>query len=72
MQVSLPLNEMTKEEKLRAMEDLWKDLTEDEQEFISPNWHEDVLKARAERVKSGKEQYEDWGSAKKKLRDRLG
>jgi len=72
MQVSLPLNEMTKEEKLRAMEDLWKDLTKDEQEFISPNWHEDVLKAREERVKSGKEQYEDWETAKKKLRDRLG
>ncbi len=72
MQVSLPLGEMTKEEKLRAMEELWKDLTKDEQEFISPNWHEDVLKAREERVKSGQEQYEDWETAKKKLHNRLG
>jgi hypothetical protein len=71
MQISLPLNEMTKEEKLRVMETLWTDLTKSEEEFISPGWHEDVLKAREERIKSGREGYKDWEVAKKELRNRL-
>ena len=61
---------MTKEEKLRVMEALWIDLTKSQEEFSSPAWHEDVLKARDERIKSGIEEYKDWEIAKKELRDR--
>jgi len=71
MEISLPLNDMTTEEKLRVMEALWVDLTQSEEGFSSPAWHEDVLKVREERIKSGQEQYEDWEKAKKDLRDRL-
>ena len=70
MQTALPLDKMTKEEKLRVMEALWVDLTKSQEEFSSPSWHEDVLKAREERIKSGKEEYKDWEMAKKELRDR--
>lgn len=69
--MTLPLQDMTKEEKLRIMEALWIDLTRREEEFLSPNWHEDVLKAREKRVKSGAEEYRDWESAKKELRNTL-
>ena len=70
MQATLPLDKMTKEEKLRAMEELWADLSRDEAQVQSPAWHGEVLHDRAEAVKSGKEVFMDWEAAKKQLRDR--
>ncbi len=69
--MALSLEEMTKQEKLRMMEALWIDLTRSEEEFLSPNWHEDVLKAREERLAAGQEQYLDWAEAKKELQRRF-
>jgi len=69
MQATLPLDRMTREEKYRAMEELWADLSRDEAQFESPAWHGDVLRERVEAVKSGKEAFVDWETAKKKLRD---
>ena len=71
MDITLPLEQMTVAEKLRAMEALWADLSSHEQEVPSPAWHEDVLKERADRVNSGQETYIDWEIAKQQLRDRL-
>ena len=70
MQATLPLNQMTKEEKLRVMEELWADLSRDEAQVESPAWHGDVLRERAEAVKSGKETFLDWDAAKKQLREK--
>ncbi len=70
MDTTFRLDKMTISEKLRMMEVLWVDLTKSQEKFTSPNWHEDVLKAREERIKSGKEEYKDWEIAKKELRDR--
>jgi hypothetical protein len=69
MQTTLPLHRMTKEEKLRAMEALWADLSRDETQIESPAWHGDVLRERAEAVKSGKENFMDWDAAKQQLLD---
>ena len=69
MQATLPLDRMTREEKLRAMEELWADLSRDEAQFESPAGHGDVLRERVQAVKSGKEAFMDWETAKKKLRD---
>lgn len=71
MQATLPLDRMTKEEKLRVMEELWADLSRDEAQFESPAWHGDVLRERTEAVKSGKETFMDWETAKKQLREKL-
>ena len=71
MEITLPLDQMTTAEKLRAMEALWADLSRREEEFQSPAWHEDVLKEREEKIKSGQEKFIDWETAKKELRDRL-
>jgi len=67
--ISLPLAQMSRTEKLMALEALWEDLTRNEREYESPEWHKDELLATAERVKSGKEQAVDWESAMKQLRD---
>ncbi len=69
MSVNLPLDQMTTEEKLQAMEALWADLTRNAEQFESPAWHEQELKEREQRVKSGQESFIDWEIAKKQLRE---
>jgi len=45
---------------------------DNESEIESPAWHEDVLRERAEAVKSGKETFLDWEDVKKQLRKTPG
>ena len=71
MPVEFDIEKMTLEEKLRAMETLWADLSRNAETLQSPDWHGDVLKERAARVASGEEQYVDWEQAKRELRQRL-
>lgn len=59
---------MPRSEKLRLMEALWADLSMDEEEFHSPTWHEDELRATEARLASGEEQQMDWDEAKRQLR----
>lgn len=61
---------MTKVEKLRVMEELWTDLTNDESRFDSPQWHLRELRATETRIAAGKEEFIDWEVAKKSLRRR--
>jgi hypothetical protein len=70
-QATLPLDRMSKADKLRAMEELWADLSRDEVQIESPAWHGDVLHDREAAIKSGKESFMDWEAAKKQLRDKL-
>ena len=70
MQPVLPLEKMTREEKLRIMEELWTDLSRENSQVESPGWHEDVLRQRAEAVKSDKESFIDWEDVKKQLREK--
>ena len=71
MSNSLPLDQMTTADKLRVMEELWADLTRNEEEFESPAWHLEVLQEREERLKAGEEIPIDWETTKKELRDRM-
>jgi hypothetical protein len=71
MSITLRLDQMTTEEKLIAMEELWTDLTRNQREFKSPAWHESILKERDERVRAGLEQPVDWDRAKDELRRRF-
>jgi hypothetical protein len=71
MEITLPLEKMTVAEKLRVMETLWSDLTRDERQFESPEWHGEVLRERAARVEQGKESFMDWDTAKRQLRNRV-
>lgn len=72
MKVALPLDKMTREDKLRALEALWADLSRDESQVDSPAWHGDVLRDRAEAVKAGREAFMDWEVAKRQLRKKSG
>ena len=59
MPTSLPLKSMTKADKLRAMEELWVDLTKDDDKFDSPAWHLRELRATEARIAAGKEEFID-------------
>ena len=68
MSTIIPLDQLTTPEKLRLMEELWANLSGNEQEFDSPAWHELVLKEREERLRQGQETPIDWEEAKDELR----
>jgi len=71
MPTTLPIEQMTWEEKLCAMEALWADLSRDEEKFPSPAWHKEVLAERERLVRAGKARFIDWETAKRELRNRL-
>lgn len=71
MPVKLDLLQMSRDEKLRAMHELWEDLATDDQALQSPGWHEDALQETADRVRDGKEGVRDWADAKQELRTRM-
>ena len=64
------ISTMTTEDKLRAMEDLWTSLAEDEASFSPPEWHREALQETEAKVRSGTEQFIDWTEAKASLRRR--
>jgi hypothetical protein len=70
--MSIDLQQMSREEKLRVMHALWEDLARDEGAMESPAWHGDALRETEERVRSGAEQAHDWEAAKAELRRRAG
>lgn len=66
--LSLQINNMSFEEKISAVELLWNDICQHDSEFQSPDWHQDVLEEREQRIKDGKDDLIDWEEAKKSLR----
>jgi len=67
MQISLPLDEMTTQEKISTMETLWRDLSRDSEGYESPLWHREVLECRE--AEGG--EFTDWDKAKQEIRDRI-
>jgi hypothetical protein len=67
---ALTIESMTWDEKLRAMEELWKSLSREEARLESPPWHEEALRETAARHDAGEEQSVDWEAAKRELRKR--
>ena len=64
------IEQMSRSEKLQAMETIWAELSKDEAECESPAWHENALKETEARLAAGKEQTIDWTAAKQQLRER--
>lgn len=64
---SLPLNEMSVEEKLQTMEALWQSLSADPAAIESPTWHEEELRERERKIESGEAKFTDWEKAKADL-----
>ncbi len=65
--VSLPLKDMTMEEKLEAMEQLWQELCSQAGQVPSPGWHKDTLEEREAALAHGGETPEDWPAARRRI-----
>ncbi|APF18360.1 Putative addiction module component CHP02574 family protein [Caldithrix abyssi DSM 13497] len=62
------LENMTIEEKLKLMEEIWSDLIKYEKQIPSSLWHKAVLEEREKKIKDGKEAILNWNEAKDKIR----
>ena len=71
MTATIDLQQMSVLEKLRLMEDLWRDLSKDERNLVSPEWHGTVLAEREKKLASGEDMLVDWETAKRELRAKL-
>jgi hypothetical protein len=68
--MQLPLDQMTVEDKLRAIEMLWEDLLRNSADIPMPQWHHDELRAREQRVEQGLSSFSDWREAKQRIQHR--
>ena len=67
----LPLDEMSMEDKIQTMESLWDSLIHENMEMASPDWHGEVLAEREAAIERGEIQFEDWDTAKEKIRKQV-
>jgi hypothetical protein len=67
----LPIDKMTTEEKIQAMETLWDDLCKQAGNIPSPSWHGEVLQVREDGIEKGEDAFSDWDDAKKRIRDSI-
>lgn len=66
----LSTQDMTLEEKLQAMEELWESLSSNEALVEVPDWHLDALRVTEADVQAGHDQLLEWDAAKADLRKR--
>ncbi|ODS33119.1 MAG: hypothetical protein SCARUB_01743 [Candidatus Scalindua rubra] len=71
MEITLPLEKMTTEDKIRTMETIWDDLCKKAESIPSPSWHKDILEEREKAIENGKEEFIDWSEAKKQIEDKI-
>ncbi len=71
MEINLPLEKMTTEDKIKTMETIWDDLCKRADSISSPSWHEKVLLDREEGIKNGNNEFVDWDKAKKNIQDKI-
>ena len=71
MASTLPLDKMSVDEKIQAMESLWEDLCSRAGGVVSPAWHDDVLAQRGAAHRRGDDKFEDWDEAKRSIRNKI-
>jgi hypothetical protein len=62
------IEKMTLEEKLEAMELLWKSISEKPAEVVSPAWHGDIVAARLAKIEKGEAKFLSIEEARQRLR----
>ena len=53
------------------MEAIWEDLSNEDEQIESPDWHKKALQDAEKKIFSGQEEIFDWKEAKNKLRKRF-
>jgi len=70
MDAVLPLDRMTVEEKLKAIELLWDDLCRNEEQIPVTDWQKELLDERRRQIDLGEARFVDWELAKERIRNR--
>ena len=70
MDAVLPLDQMTVEEKLRAMEAIWRSLSTREEQVPMPDWHKQVLDERQRQIDAGEARFVSLEEMKERVRKR--
>lgn len=70
MTITIQLEHLSIEDKIRAMEYLWDDLCR-RAEVSSPTWHNEILLERERGVLAGNAKFIDWNIVKEEIRDSL-
>jgi len=71
MEISLPLDKMSKLDKIAMIERLWDDLCRDPESIPSPIWHQDVLEAREKQINEGKATFSSFDRVKERIKDQI-
>ena len=71
MHAAIPLEQMSVEEKLQAIEEIWADLARTPEQLPAPAWHAEVLQVREQRITEGRSRFLDIEEAKKAVREQL-
>ncbi len=71
MSISIPLNKMSFEEKMQAMELLWDDLCHSSESIESPSWHKNILDEREQALIGGDDKFIDWEAEKKNIKKKI-
>ena len=66
MEITLPLEEMSTEDKIRTMETILDDLSKKGESIPSPAWYKEILMEREKGIDNDKEEFIDWSDAKNK------
>ncbi len=69
MSITLPLKNMSIEEKIQTMESIWEDLCAKADSISSPDWHKKILDEREKDVNTGGDEFVDWEKAKQNIRN---
>ena len=67
MATLLAIDQMTIQEKLQAMEALWKDLCRHEEAVPVQQWQKEILDEREKLVETGQARFTGWEEAKKRI-----
>jgi putative addiction module component (TIGR02574 family) len=67
---TLEIEQMTRTEKVQAMELLWRSLSAEPDKLESPTWHKKILTKRLAKIESGKGEFLTVAQLKKRLAKR--
>lgn len=71
MDLELPLDEMSTQEKLLLMETIWDNLSQEDEELQSPDWHKEKLNQREKSISEGNSEFLDWDEAKENIKNSI-
>jgi len=71
MSFTIPIKEMSFEEKMQTMETIWDDLCHSKNSIEPPSWHKDILIDRERGLKEGTEELVDWDAAKRLIKKEI-